>query len=360
MATIAQTNDALIGAIYEAGALPERWPSTLQSIADWLGAKGGNLIHSSGSGIQIISSPGIEEITREFDSQGWNGQNSRVSRRLARCDHPGFLCDSDLHSAEELASLPIYRDFLNPRAAAAGSATIIQGAQNDGVIIAIEAFESHYLSRQASVMLDPLRPHLARASVLSSQSQSARAANLIDAFESVGSAIALLDRSGKAIAITSRFAEEAADLISDGAGRLRMREAESDRRFAEAISQIDRTGTGTSMAISDERRLGAAVLHLIPARRDARQLFSRVTMFAVLAKPGNDLLPHADIIAALFDLTPAEARVARAVAGGMAPVDVAKQAGVSPETVRSQLKKVFAKTATCRQSELATLISRLR
>lgn len=360
MATVALTTDDLIGAIYEAGALPEHWPATLQSIADWLGARGGNLIHSSAKGIQIVSSPGVEEITREFDRQGWNRSNSRVSRRLARCSHPGFLCDSDLHSAEELATLPLYAEFLNPRQAAAGSATVIQGAQDDGVIIAIEAFKDHHTSRQASAMLDPLRPHLARASVLSSQAQTARAANLIQAFDCVGTAIALLDRHGKAIAITSRFSAEAAGLISDGPVRLRMREQESDRRLAEAIAQIERSGTGTSIVVNDERRLGAAVLHLIPARRHARELLSRVTAFAVLAKAGNDLLPQADVIAALFDLTPAEARVARALAGGMSPTEVARQAGVSRETIRSQLKKVFAKTSTRRQSELASLISRLR
>ena len=71
------------------------------------------------------------------------------------------------------------------------------------------------------------------------------------------------------------------------------------------------------------------------------------------------LVPAADIISALYDLTPAEARVARSIAQGYSPAEVARQLNLSSETIRSQLKRVFAKTSTKRQSELSLLISRL-
>lgn len=346
----------LIGTIYETSAFPDRWPSALEKIANHVGALGGNLIRSTGEGVDIVSSPAIEDLTREFLRQGWHEHNTRISRRLERAGHPGFLTDSDLHTPHELATLPMYTEFLTPNGAEAGAGTVIQGACDDGLLIALEAFASHEASRAAVPQLDLLRPHLARAAVLGSQIQAAFSGNLVEAFEAVGSAIALLDRRGRAVAMSRRFAAETAELMSDSPVRLRMSDPEADRRFALALTQ--RHATGLSLALRNRGKVGAAVLHLIPARHDARELFTKVTMFAVLARTGNEALPASDIIAALFDLTPAEARVARAVAEGLAPAEVARNAGLSPETVRSQLKRVFAKTSTRRQSELASLIAK--
>ncbi len=63
-------------------------------------------------------------------------------------------------------------------------------------------------------------------------------------------------------------------------------------------------------------------------------------------------------VADLFDLTPAEARVACAVAEGGDLKALAEQQGVSVETVRSHLKSIFRKTGTRRQNELAARVLR--
>ena len=89
-------------------------------------------------------------------------------------------------------------------------------------------------------------------------------------------------------------------------------------------------------------------------------MFSRVQFFALLSRPDNHALPAVDIIAALFDLTPAEARIARGIAQGLSLEDLAVQLGVSVATVRSHLKRAFVKTSTSRQAELAALLSRFK
>jgi DNA-binding CsgD family transcriptional regulator len=64
------------------------------------------------------------------------------------------------------------------------------------------------------------------------------------------------------------------------------------------------------------------------------------------------------LLAKTFALTPAEGRVAALIAQGIAPEQAAEQLGVSRETVRNQLRAVFAKTGTHRQSELVALLAR--
>jgi DNA-binding CsgD family transcriptional regulator len=59
----------------------------------------------------------------------------------------------------------------------------------------------------------------------------------------------------------------------------------------------------------------------------------------------------------LFGLTAAEARLAALVGGGASPREAAKQLQISEETARSVLKRVFSKTGTNRQSQVAALLS---
>jgi DNA-binding CsgD family transcriptional regulator len=351
--------DDLIGRIYEAGAFPQRWPQALDAIATSLGARGGNLIRSTASQLQLQSSPAIAEVTADFEREGWNQQNTRVSRLLARSSHPGFLTDSDLHSEDELATLPIYAQFLNPRGCAAGAATLIQGGRDDAMVVAIEAFPSHAHSRKAVAVLDKLRPHLSRAVVLSSEIEAVRANHLLDAFNAVGTAIGLLDPQGRLVAASEQFAGYLGSLLHDSPSRLRLHDPVADARFAAALPELGRCASGLSIALRDGEMVGCAVLNLLPAAHDAHEFFSNVSTFAIISRPRNDLLPDADIISALFDLTPAEARVARAIAEGLTPAEIAERYKVSRETVRSQLKRVLLKTSTKRQGELSLLISRL-
>jgi DNA-binding CsgD family transcriptional regulator len=70
-------------------------------------------------------------------------------------------------------------------------------------------------------------------------------------------------------------------------------------------------------------------------------------------------VPGAEVLQGLFDLTTAEARIARAIGEGGTIRDIAGRCGVSHETVRNQLKAVLAKTGLRRQAELAGLLGGL-
>lgn len=64
----------------------------------------------------------------------------------------------------------------------------------------------------------------------------------------------------------------------------------------------------------------------------------------------------ASVLNALFDLTPTEARVARQLASGLRPDEIALQFNVAPTTIAFHLRNVFAKTGTHRQADLVALL----
>ncbi len=66
-----------------------------------------------------------------------------------------------------------------------------------------------------------------------------------------------------------------------------------------------------------------------------------------------------DLLAAAFDLTPAECRVAHFLAEGMSPKEIAARIGVQHDTVRKQLQSIYHKTSTNRQPDLIRLLLHL-
>ncbi|MSO75674.1 MAG: helix-turn-helix transcriptional regulator [Alphaproteobacteria bacterium] len=76
----------------------------------------------------------------------------------------------------------------------------------------------------------------------------------------------------------------------------------------------------------------------------------------LISDPDREKSGIARDLRALYGLTPAEADVAVALAEGKTLDRVAEERGVSRETVRFQLKAIYAKTGTSRQAELARLV----
>lgn len=88
------------------------------------------------------------------------------------------------------------------------------------------------------------------------------------------------------------------------------------------------------------------------ARWPSRDVRAILTLNALGPKPG----PPAAILAKTFGLTHSEAKLARIIARGAGPDIAALELKISRETARNQLKAIFAKTGTHRQSELVALL----
>jgi DNA-binding CsgD family transcriptional regulator len=72
------------------------------------------------------------------------------------------------------------------------------------------------------------------------------------------------------------------------------------------------------------------------------------------------LVTDQTLLAVVFGLTAAEAKMASRIAQGNNIDEAARAVGVSRETARTQLKAVFQKTSTKRQAELVAVLGRLR
>jgi len=99
------------------------------------------------------------------------------------------------------------------------------------------------------------------------------------------------------------------------------------------------------------------VAHVVPIRLSARDIFVRCATALVLTPVTAPQAPPVELVQSLFDLTPAEARVARNLASGKTVEDIATDGDVSRNTILTQLRGVMEKTGCHRQAEVVALLT---
>lgn len=82
-------------------------------------------------------------------------------------------------------------------------------------------------------------------------------------------------------------------------------------------------------------------------------------VIGVVRDAGADMAAQAGFIAATYGLSPAEAAVAGLLARGRDRATIAADRGVSPETLKSQIKALYQKTGCSREAELVALLAGL-
>jgi DNA-binding CsgD family transcriptional regulator len=134
-------------------------------------------------------------------------------------------------------------------------------------------------------------------------------------------------------------------------------------QFLGALARGDHGLNGStgclSFPLAGSEGLSPTVAHLLPLVRTGRDIFCQGDAILILSKLGRSGTPGPAILEALFDLTPAEARIARGIAEGLTAEEIARDMGIQVATVRSHLKKIFVKTGVDRQVTLSRLLSGL-
>ena len=127
--------------------------------------------------------------------------------------------------------------------------------------------------------------------------------------------------------------------------------------FGTSASEAARTSKRTAVRLRD-RRSGDVMCSLWRLKpEETMGAFGASTLVLLtVAIPQGGFRADPVLLASMFDLTPAEARVALAILDGDDPTKIAQRSCLSVATIRSHLKSLFAKTNTHRQAELVHLL----
>lgn len=347
--------ESLVDLIYEAAVLPELWPKVLDRVGQAYGAaKGGVLFGGAAPDFQMIGGGAAAEILPEFIALGWAAQNDRVPRTMAR-RHAGFI--SDFHTEEEIASLPIYTQFLTPRGFDAPAATWAPGLMGDDLAVSFEGFADRAAAAAALPDLDRIRPHLARAMALSAKIGLEKVRAAVTALGDLGAPAACLASRGRLLAANSLFERELGVRIFDTRGRLRIGDPAAAMQLRDVLERIEAgEPAGQSIALRSQGELPGAVMHVLPFRGAGRDVFTGAVAMLAITWGKSRLSLGEGVLEALFDLTPAEARLSTALAEGEPLLVVSRVLGISSQTARVHLRNIYGKMGISRQVDLVSLL----
>ena len=274
----------------------------------------------------------------------------------------GITRNSDLISELKLRQTEFYTDFLRvfDTVWLVGTPRIAIDRDCVAEIGVHRGARSRNFSDRDVNRLQRLAPHVKRA--LQLRQRFGRDLNVtsgVAALETLAMGCVICDPAGRVLfANSAALALEAAGAglslsPRQGIGAL---EASESRQLAALVGEIAVGGNGGAMILTaaDGVRLFALATPL-PSHFSGQPGRVLVTLRSEAAAPTFD----AATLWRLFKLTPAEARLALAIAAGRSLGQIGREHHVSENTLRTQLASILRKTDTANQRELVRILSLL-
>lgn len=352
-------NSEFIDRVYEASVIPDLWPSVLLDLAEMTESKGGLLLSTRDKSLNWTASESVHDAFADYLSGGWF---RRCGRRVCMLEqaHSAFLTEQDYWTDEELENNEIYHDFFYPRDLGCSAGTGLIMPTGDHIVFSVE--RSHQRGPIESTHVETLnmmRPHIARAAMVAARMGLQSATTAKDAFGKLCVPTVLLNLDGAAVESSDEIAAMS-DYIAWGAdNRLLLKDKNADALLHNALVSLDGHAGIQSFAIRDDNDCPAHVAHIVPVTRSANDIFAKGYALLVFNPIDTKAMPSVDLLRSLFDLTAAEAKVARKLAAGLSVEGIAEEGNVSINTVRTQVRKIIEKTGSKRLPELVSMISNL-
>lgn len=362
----------ITGSIYDTLERPESWPAVLDRLAGLLRATAGtlNLYNLRSRHGEIAASCGIDpEFPRAYGKH-FAAKDLWMTSPFVDKAVDRVVLGQELIPDERLARSEFHEDFLRPQ----GIFHLIGSrVQNRGdSLAALSLFRSRAndpFGRREIALLQYFLPHVRRVSRIHFQLSSAEriGKSLLDVLDEFAFGIVLVSSLGKPWAI-NRCAGEIAS-ARDGlvlrAGRV---EASSPRETAQLLRWIASASTtctsvrahpGGTLRLSRPSGKPPLVVLVAPLS-PMRSLFGEEAGGAVLfiTDPATRMEQSTEVATALFGLTNAEGMLCRILMDGRSLEEASHELGVSLNTVRTHLKRIFEKTGAHRQAELVLLLTK--
>ncbi len=351
----------LINDLYEAAFVPDRWDDILEQICRILGSASGSMVLFEGPVMRCWKTTDrIVDAALEFAAMEGGVNTLRNPDRpdsVVRKD--GFHCADDLLTLQQRAEDPVDQ-VLRPLGLGWQLGTRMTELAGDTLKACI-GFDRHLRDGRHNAaevaILNQLHPDLNRAALLARRLGIERCRGALAALAAIDLPAALLDARGRLRDTNALMTPVLLDVR--GGARVVLKEPVADAKLAALLANTLSPKAG-SIALPARGVRPACVAHLVPLADSVRDPFTSgalLLFFSTTAAPGDGHAPDPHTLRALFDLSPAESRLASALAGGFKLAQAAQACGIQISTARSYLERIFDKTGCHRQSELVHLLA---
>ncbi|MDX8494844.1 LuxR C-terminal-related transcriptional regulator [Mesorhizobium sp. VK22B] len=360
---------SIIGEIYDCVLNPEGWAGVMTRITEAVDAAyttvalAGTADNHGRFAAQSAWDPvQMRALQEDYDFDGIPGLKAAV---VGDIDTP--VATLSHMSEAELRQTPFFQNWAKPQGLREACITkFVHTPDRIGLMGCTTRANRGIITVEEQRFLALLSPHLRRASLIGDLLDQTRiTANLYrETLDHLAVPVVLASADGAIL-----HANGAADRMFSGQGPILSRNGLLQpqnpavaRALAEAIA-----GAASADASLGSRGIGLpvsapgqppAVAYVLPLTEGTARAAFRPACAAVFVSTttSSSPLPEA-VLTTLFDLTPAEARVLLRIGSGLSASKSALSLGISENTLKTHLNRIFAKTGTGRQADLVKLIS---
>lgn len=359
---------ALIDGFYASSANQERWPEAAARLANFFGSESTAIQVRTGGFNNFV----LRATTANYDQAAQQAYAAHFRELDLWANGWQAIGASGIYAGSELVDPDTLRksEFCNDYCRRVGIFHFLgAGVKLDSTTVLLlgihRPIEREDFAAEHRRDLELVLPHLSRAaqmhSLLATANQQRRVA--CEVFEALSISVIVVDRDCKVV-----FANHAAEqLLRAGDGllvrqaRVTTRDPRQESALHQCLCRASLLTVGSVVPPADAllvRRAGKQPLSvfMMPFRNDSwLDSLAGPTTIIFVSDPEVKSPPSAVAMAVLYKLTPAETRLLDALLRGERIAEFSERAGISTNTVNTQLKQIFAKTETHRQSDLMRL-----
>lgn len=364
--------ESLIQGIYTAAISRTGWPAFLSAFAQAIDSSHPSfyLADTATSTGSIEVSVGMDDATRRSYREHYVHRNVWIQRARPLLS-PGSIRSSDrLYPRQAFLRSEWYADFCRPLGwTRAIGATLLKEGTTTANIGAFRGDDLPEFAEAEFTLLRALMPHLQQGLRLYRRLAESRAHGqaLEAVLHALGTPAILAAMDGTVLFMNA--AAEALIRTSDGllvvAGRLHALLPEQTAALNALIRGCMQIGAGTdyrsggnlSIARPYGRRALEVLVSPLPGAQEQWLLRQRAVAAIFASDPAPTAIVEDSHLIRRHGLTASEARVALALARGLAGKQVCRALDISYNTLKTHLKHIYSKTGTKHQSDLVRLLS---
>lgn len=360
----------LAGEIYDAALNPHLWPKAIAEVAHYVGGVAGCLFSRnciSGAG-KAFYGFGDQPYYRRlyFDTYIRFDPASPVVLSLGAGE---VISNSSVTPRGEFVRTRFYQEWMKPQGWLDNVIVALDRSPTEIIALAIaRGEEDGWADHGVYARMEAIAPHLRRSVLLSRAiiHRTVQQETLAEAIDGLAAGMIFVDADGRIVHANAGAGVMLAD--PDLRSALTDPECVEEPVVAPVLREGVRRATAPSAAAGPKDvavPVWAAtgdryVIHVLPMTSGRRWQpgaahWAAAALFIQKAELGGD--GAAEVIAGRFKLTPMELRVLFSIVKTGDVPETAAALGMAETTAKTHLRRLFAKTGTSRQLELATLVA---
>ncbi len=343
---------------------PAIWRKILDQISASVGAVGAGLLQGDVRSADVPRSSGAEALFEAYFTDAWHTRDELAERAVPRAmKGQALVASQQLFTPDELHRSPMVNELLKPHGVMWWAGVSFRAGSEIWGVSIHRAIKEGPFSKAHLHALAGFSDRLTETATLSKAVGRAVLTGVNNALDRIKQPALALDRLGFVLDANAEAEQIFDDVICVRDRRLELRDQKAKAAFDTFVDQLrvtsDSAALPTAPIVVQRRGERPLLIRILPVDGAAKSPFLGARALLLLADLRRAWGPRPEVLAQTFGLSPAEARLAAIIAKGISPEQAAERLGISRETARTELKAIFAKTATHRQAELVALLSRM-